>query len=140
MTEQATRRIRAVGDGKLPFVDAAGINQKGRFAGRDAAGEPIVEDVPDTIYYRRALRVGSLEECAGQLLDRRRGSANSPTTLLGLGPPPGGDLWQPDHRSGRRANSRDAEPALQSTAEARPESIHEATDDIVAAHVRRRER
>jgi hypothetical protein len=66
MTDQATLRIRAVGEGKLPFVDAAGINQRGRFAGRDAAGKPIVEDVPNTIYYRRALRVGSLEECADQ--------------------------------------------------------------------------
>lgn len=58
-----TLHIRAVGDLRCPYVDAAGRNVPGRFAGRarktfDAL--PEGESVPDHEHYRRAIARGEI--------------------------------------------------------------------------------
>ena len=59
----STLSIRAVGDLRCPYVDAAGRNVPARYAGRarktfDAL--PEGESVPDVEHYRRALARGEL--------------------------------------------------------------------------------
>lgn len=59
-------RVRAVGDGLVPRVDAAGApvvsTSKGRYVARDKARRPTPagELVPDVHYYRAELAAGSL--------------------------------------------------------------------------------
>lgn len=56
-----TLRCRAVGTGLLPYVAPDGAHVLGRYAGRDRAGAPCAEDLPDTAYYRRGISEGALE-------------------------------------------------------------------------------
>lgn len=58
-----TLYIRAVGDLRCPYVDAAGRNVPGRFAGRARKTFDVLpegESVPDHEHYRRALKHGDL--------------------------------------------------------------------------------
>jgi hypothetical protein len=58
-----TLHIRAVGDLRCPYVDAAGRNVPGRFAGRARKTFDVLPDgesVPDHEHYRRALKHGDL--------------------------------------------------------------------------------
>ena len=59
-----TLHIRAVGNLRCPYVDAAGRNVPGRFAGRARktfAVLPEGESGPDHEHYRRALKHGEIE-------------------------------------------------------------------------------
>lgn len=54
-------RVRAK-NGDVSFVDENGrVVKRARSVGRDDAGKPIDELVPDTAFYRRAIRRDELE-------------------------------------------------------------------------------
>jgi len=54
--------VIAVGDARTPLRDELGRWDPGRFIGRDAKGEPRVEQVDDTPQVRRAIARGDLAE------------------------------------------------------------------------------
>lgn len=60
-------RVIAVGDARTPLRDELGRWDPGRFIGRDAKGEPRVEQVDDTPQVRRAIARGDLAEAPAPL-------------------------------------------------------------------------
>jgi hypothetical protein len=67
MSNIRTIRVRAKGTGLLALIDADGYVLLGasyaqhRWAGRDNAGNPMIESVPEHAYYHRAIQHGDLE-------------------------------------------------------------------------------
>ena len=67
MSNIRTIRVRAKGTGLLALIDADGYVLLGasyaqhRWAGRDSAGNPKAESVPDHAYYHRAIQHDDLE-------------------------------------------------------------------------------
>lgn len=57
-----TLRVIAVGEARVPFVDELGRLRRGSFVGRNPAGEPAEETVPDLPYLRTAINHGDLRE------------------------------------------------------------------------------
>jgi|JI9StandDraft_1071089.scaffolds.fasta_scaffold22847_2 hypothetical protein len=81
-----TLHIRAVGDLRCPYVDAAGRNVPGRFAGRARKTFDVLpegESVPDHEHYRRALKHGDLALVAPAPLDVPTAIAPLPVIDLG---------------------------------------------------------
>ena len=62
MNPSNTLRVIAVDEARVPRRDELDRIQPDRFVGRNAAGDPEAEDVPDAVYVRRAIRRGDLRE------------------------------------------------------------------------------
>jgi len=56
-----TLHVRAVGDAQVPFVDASGRGERGRYVGRAIDGTPQAETLAASTYLRRAISRGELE-------------------------------------------------------------------------------
>lgn len=54
--------VIAVGDARVPFVDASGRGERGRYFGRAHDGKPLAEPVTPSTYLRRAINRGELAE------------------------------------------------------------------------------